>query len=48
MGALDDQSDLELTVEGYVDHQPKGYALAGELKRMTEAEVIAAFTAEQG
>lgn len=42
VGALDDQSDLVLAAEIYVDHRPPGYALAGDLRRMTEAEVIAA------
>ncbi|HEU0222459.1 MAG TPA: GFA family protein [Paracoccaceae bacterium] len=42
IGAFDDQSDMVLAAEIYIDHKPGGYALAGNLKRMTEAEVIAA------
>jgi len=43
VGALDDVSDMTLTAEIFIDHKPAGYALAGDHKRMTEAEFMAAF-----
>ncbi len=43
VGAFDDASQFELTGEIYVDHQPQGYAFAGELSRLTEAEFLAKF-----
>ena len=45
-GSLEDLNGVGLTTEIYVDSQPDGYAFAGDLKRMTEAEVIAAFSGE--
>ncbi|MEM8729238.1 MAG: GFA family protein [Pseudomonadota bacterium] len=42
-GSLDDLDGVRLTTEIFVDSQPDGYAFAGDLKRMTEAEVIAEF-----
>jgi len=48
VGALDDQSDMVLASEIFIDCKPAGYALAGDLKRMTEAEVIAAFAPSSG
>lgn len=43
VGALDDQSDMTLREEIYIDCKPAGYALAGDTTKKTEAEVIAAF-----
>ena len=43
VGAFDDQSDLQLSYEIYIDHKPEGYAIAGDLQAMTEAEVIEKF-----
>ena len=42
-GTLDSLDGLEFTAEIFIDHKPDAYAFAGERKRMTEAEVIAAF-----
>ncbi|MDO6728133.1 MAG: GFA family protein [Cognatishimia sp.] len=42
-GTLDDPKGIPLTSEIYVDKRPDGYAFAGELETMTEAEVIALF-----
>ncbi|AVO37713.1 GFA family protein [Pukyongiella litopenaei] len=42
-GTLDSFAGLELTTEIYIDHKPAAYAMAGETRKMTEAEVIAAF-----
>jgi hypothetical protein len=43
VGALDDQSDMVLTEEIYIDCKPDGYAFAGETRKLTEAEVVAAY-----
>ena len=45
VGAFDDPSKFRMTGEIYVDHQPDGYAFAGDLSRMTEAEVLEKFGA---
>jgi hypothetical protein len=45
-GTFDDQSSLTLVDEIFIDRKPPGYAFAGDLPAMTEAEVIARFTAE--
>lgn len=42
-GALDDQSGLDFAMEIFVDEQPDYYRFAGERKRMTAEETIAAF-----
>lgn len=44
-GSLDSFEGVSLTSEIFVDHKPDAYALAGERKRMTSQEVIAAFEA---
>lgn len=41
--ALDESGDFELTTEIFIDEKPALYALAGERKTMTGAEVFAAF-----
>ena len=43
-GLFDDQSVFDLKVEIFIDHKPAFYDFAGERPRMTEAEVVAAFT----
>ena len=43
LGTLDDPSGLELSVEWFFDKKPAAYTLAGERKRVTEAEVKAMF-----
>ncbi len=43
VGTLDDQSGLELSREWFIDKKPDVYALAGERKRLTTAEVAAMF-----
>ncbi len=43
-GSLDNADDLPLTGEIYVDEQPATYAFANDTRRMTGAEVIAAFS----
>ena len=45
-GLFDDAGGAPLTLEYYSDNCPQGYSLAGDHKRMTEAETIAFFTAE--
>ena len=44
-GTLDDQRGFELKLEYFIDKKPEAYALAGERKRLTEAEVFARFGA---
>lgn len=43
VGAFDDQSEFNLVSEIFVDAKPGGYAFAGDLKQMTEAEVLALY-----
>ena len=40
VGTFDDQTDLVLAAEIFVDRKPDGYALAGEHPRLTEAETL--------
>lgn len=47
VGAFDDAEAFQLIGEIFVDHQPRGYRFAGKLSRMTEAEVLAQFSADQ-
>ncbi|MBT8494829.1 MAG: GFA family protein [Deltaproteobacteria bacterium] len=42
-GCLDDQSDVSLTKEWFIDKKPEAYGYAGERKTVTEAEVLAMF-----
>ena len=42
-GTLDDLEGVTLTTEIYIANKPSGYAFAGDTKKMTEADVIAAF-----
>ncbi len=42
-GAFDDTSDAKLTLEIFIDEKPGYYDFAGERKRMTGDEVLAAF-----
>lgn len=42
-GTLDDQSGFDMNIELFIDTKPEAYALAGERKRLTEAEVFAMF-----
>lgn len=43
LGTLDDQSGIDLTLEYFIDIKPDAYELAGDRKRLTEAEVMAIF-----
>ncbi len=43
MGSLDDTTGVTVTEEIFTDLKPKGYAFDGNLKGMTEAEVMAMF-----
>lgn len=43
MGGLDDTRGIHLTEEIFSDLKPDGYAFSGDLKRMTEAQVLAMF-----
>ena len=43
VGAFDDASQFTLTGEIYVDAKPTGYAFAGDLERLTEAQVLARY-----
>lgn len=47
-GTLDDLNGLPLTTEIYIDNKPDGYAFAGPTRKMTQAEVEAAFAPEEG
>lgn len=38
------QSELEFSVQIYIDHKPSSYEFANKTKMMTEAEVIEAFS----
>lgn len=40
VGTFDDATPFRLVGEIYVDAQPPGYAFAGDLQRLTEADVI--------
>ncbi|MBX7080705.1 MAG: GFA family protein [Nannocystaceae bacterium] len=42
-GALDDQSGFALETEWFSDRCPSAYALTGNPRRITEAEVLAMF-----
>jgi hypothetical protein len=46
-GALDQADELTLTMEIFTDSQPKSYALAGDHRRMTEAEYLRSIGAGQ-
>ena len=46
-GTLDDQSRLSLTSEIFIDDKPSYYAFANDTKKLTGAEVMAAFIAEK-
>lgn len=46
VGALDDDSAFELAEEIWIDQKPEGYAFAGNLPQLTEAEVLAKFGSE--
>jgi hypothetical protein len=43
VGAFDDDSLFALAREIYVDNKPTGYAFAGDLERLTEAQVLAEY-----
>lgn len=45
VGAFDDAAVFELAREIFIDAKPPGYAFAGDRPRLTEAEVLAAFSA---
>jgi hypothetical protein len=47
-GTLDDQSGFEIILEFFIDKKPEAYTLAGERKRLTEAEVMALFGGSEG
>lgn len=42
-GLFDDAAGHRLALEFFADHVPAGYALAGDHRRMSEAECIALF-----
>lgn len=41
LGTLEDSSGIELTTEWFHDYKPECYALAGETKKITEAQAMA-------
>lgn len=45
-GTLDDGHDFDLNIEVFVDRKPDAYALEGDRKRMTEADVMAMFESD--
>lgn len=44
LGSLDDPSGITLTKEWFIDKKPDAYTLAGDRKKVTEAEVFAMFS----
>ena len=48
VGAFDDPAPVKLIGEIYIDHKPAGYAFAGDLPKMTEAEVLAKYAPPDG
>jgi hypothetical protein len=46
--AFDDASQFPFEVEIYVDEKPSNYAFANPTRKMTGAEVIAAFAGKSG
>ena len=46
-GSLDSLEGLSLTQEVYIDSKPAGYALTGDHKRLTEADIMAMVEAAQ-
>lgn len=48
VGLLDDTNDMALTSEIFIDRKMAGFAFAGDTKKLTEAEVLAAFSAPNG
>ena len=47
VGLFDETSGLRLTHEIFVDRKPEGFALAGDLERRTEAEMLALYRRER-
>ena len=47
-GTLDDQTGFDLNLEWFIDKKPEAYALAGEHKTLTEAQVFAMFAGGEG
>lgn len=47
-GALDDMDGMVLDHEVYIDHKPAGYAFAGDTKKLTEADLMAMMTGDDG
>lgn len=47
-GSLDETNGLKPSIQFYVDKRPEGFALAANIKEMTEAECIAFFAPEEG
>jgi hypothetical protein len=43
-GTLDDQSGFDMNLEYFIDIKPDAYEFVGNRKKMTEAEVFAAFS----
>lgn len=43
MGSLDDTDGIKMMGEIYIDKKPEGYAFAGDLKQMTEAQFLKMF-----
>lgn len=47
-GLFDDLDGVEMKIEFFTDAAPKGYALAGDHRKMTTAETIAMFAPDEG
>lgn len=47
VGLFDDPSPFKLTGEIFVDHKPDGFSFAGDHERLSEAETMARFFADQ-
>ena len=46
LGTIDDPRGIAVTSEIFIDRKPSGYAFAGDLKAMTEAEFMAMYGGE--
>ena len=46
LGTIDNHEEFEFTKQIYIDAKPENYNFANETENMTEAEVLAAFSAD--
>ena len=48
VGGFDDQTELELAGQVFIDEKPEGYASANETENLTGAEVMALYALDDG